>query len=93
MSSSSFILHDELLRLQQEEGNSYYIPNEVAIQGKTKGELTRYLYDITDRIEVASDNIIDPLVFDKIRSFLKNFQHLSKEIASKLMDSLLSGLK
>ena len=44
MSGGSFVLHDELLRLQQEDENNYYIPNEVAIQGKTKGELTRYLY-------------------------------------------------
>ncbi|KAI7859019.1 armadillo-type protein [Circinella umbellata] len=93
MSGGSFVLHDELLRLQQEDENNYYIPNEVAIQGKTKGELTRYLYDITDRIEVASDNISDPLVFDKIRSFLKNFQHLAREIAAKLMDSLLSAFR
>ncbi|KAI8140581.1 armadillo-type protein [Fennellomyces sp. T-0311] len=91
--SAQFVLHEEVLRLQREESNNYFIPNEVAIQGKTKGELTRYLNDITDRIEVESDGICDPLVFDKIRSFLKNFQHLPKETASKVMDSLLSAFR
>lgn len=88
--SISFILHDELLRLQEDSGPNYFIPHEVAIQGRSDGELNRYLngsfsteylpllfdnwqpaLDITDRVEVSSDSISDPLVFDKIRSFLK----------------------
>lgn len=41
--SISFILHDELLRLQEDSGPNYFIPNEVAIQGRSDGELNRYL--------------------------------------------------
>lgn len=41
--SMSFTLHDELLRLQEDSGPNYFIPNEVAIQGRSDGELNRYL--------------------------------------------------
>lgn len=41
--SSNFVLHEELLRLREDAPANYYIPNEVAIQGRGDPELMRYL--------------------------------------------------
>lgn len=41
--TTDFVLHDELLRLQEEDIANYPIPNEVQIQGKTDAELSQYL--------------------------------------------------
>ncbi|KAI8393588.1 non-SMC mitotic condensation complex subunit 1-domain-containing protein [Radiomyces spectabilis] len=88
-----FILHDEIVRLQDKTTAEYYIPNEMAIAGQSDHELARYLNDITDRIEVSSDAIVDPIVFDKIRSFLKNLSSLNQRICNRLLDILLSAFK
>lgn len=41
---------------------------------KKKGAIEKLIHviiEITDSIQVSSENIAEPLVFDKIRSFLK----------------------
>ncbi|KAF7729652.1 Condensin complex subunit [Apophysomyces ossiformis] len=91
--NDQFILHDELLRLQEDSGVNYHINNEVAIRDRSDHDLTRYLNDITDKIEVSADAIADPLVCDKIRSFLKNFHSISQRISARLLDILLSAFK
>ncbi|RCH82606.1 hypothetical protein CU098_009313, partial [Rhizopus stolonifer] len=64
----SFLLSDEVLKLQEKE--RYYIPNEIDLREKSDHDISRYLNEITDSVEVSSDNISDLVVFDKIRSFL-----------------------
>ncbi|KAI9006529.1 condensin complex component cnd1 [Phycomyces nitens] len=91
--NGQFVLHEELLRLQQDAVANYYIANEVVIHGRSDQELARYLNDITDRIEVVSDAIADPLVYDKIRSFLKNFGTVNERILARLLDILLSAFR
>ncbi|KAL0080987.1 non-SMC mitotic condensation complex subunit 1-domain-containing protein [Phycomyces blakesleeanus] len=91
--NGQFVLHEELLRLQQDAVTNYYIANEVVIHGRSDQELARYLNDITDRIEVAPDAIVDPLVYDKIRSFLKNFGTVNERILARLLDILLSAFR
>ncbi|KAG0193993.1 Condensin complex subunit [Apophysomyces sp. BC1034] len=90
--NDQFILHDELIKLQEDSSLNYYIANEVTIRDRSDHDLARYLNDITDKIEVSADAIVDPLVFDKIRSFLKNFHCVSQRISARLLDILLSGI-
>ncbi|KAI8881379.1 hypothetical protein K501DRAFT_274650 [Backusella circina FSU 941] len=88
-----FVLADELRTLQEGAMESYYIPSETVIRGKNEHDLYRYLNDITDGIEVSSENISDPLIFDKIRSFLKAFPSVPTRISSRLFDIVLSAFK
>ncbi|KAK4520610.1 uncharacterized protein ATC70_006488 [Mucor velutinosus] len=88
-----FVLSDEVLNIQQSDLNDYVIPNETQIQGKSDQDLARYLNEITDSIQVSSENISDPLVFDKIRSFLKYFTTPPPRILSRLFDILLSAFR
>ncbi|OZJ03310.1 hypothetical protein BZG36_02281 [Bifiguratus adelaidae] len=87
-----FQLHDELIRLQ-EDVNTYAIPNEVVIEGLSASELDLYLNDITDKITESSDAIADIYVFDKIRSFLKNFPLLNLRTLARLLDVLLDAFE
>ncbi|CAO3701407.1 unnamed protein product [Rhizopus microsporus] len=86
-----FLLSDEVLKLQEQE--DYYIPNEIDLRGKSDQDLARYLNEITDSIEVSSENISDPVVFDKILSFLKYFAHLQPRWLARLFDIILSAFR
>ncbi|EPB86159.1 hypothetical protein HMPREF1544_07061 [Mucor circinelloides 1006PhL] len=88
-----FVLSDEVLNIQQNDLNDYFIPNETQIRGKSDQDLARYLNEITDSIQVSSENISDPLVFDKIRSFLKYFTSPPPRILSRLFDIVLSAFR
>ncbi|GAN09384.1 condensin complex component cnd1 [Mucor ambiguus] len=90
---SQFVLSDQVLNIQQSDLNDYVIPNETQIRGKSDQDLARYLNEITDSIQVSSENISDPLVFDKIRSFLKCFTAPPPRILSRLFDILLSAFR
>ncbi|KAI8991499.1 non-SMC mitotic condensation complex subunit 1-domain-containing protein [Mycotypha africana] len=86
-----FLLTEELVKIQ--DITTYYIPNETEIAGKSDHDLARYLNEITDGIQVSSENISDPLIFDKIRSFLKYFPNVQPRILSRLFDIILSAFR
>ncbi|KAG1142022.1 hypothetical protein G6F37_007640 [Rhizopus arrhizus] len=86
-----FLLSDEVLKLQEKEG--YYIPNEIDLRGKSDQDISRYLNEITDSVEVSSENISDLVVFDKIRSFLKYFTHIQPRWLTRLFDIVLSAFR
>ncbi|KAI8976821.1 non-SMC mitotic condensation complex subunit 1 [Pilobolus umbonatus] len=88
-----FELSEELLKLQEGGAVNYYIPNETDIRGKSDIDLARYLNDITDSVEESSGNIVDSLVFDKIRSFIKYFPFVQPRIASRLFDIVLAAFR
>lgn len=88
-----FSLSEELLKIHEDDAANYYIPNETEIAGKSDQDLARYLNEIADSIQVSSENISDSLVFDKIRSFLKNFTIVQPRILSRLFDIILSALR
>ncbi|KAJ2958011.1 hypothetical protein NQZ79_g6363 [Umbelopsis isabellina] len=89
-----FNLHDELLHLQEDSMENYQITNEVNLQGRNRQEIEVYLNaDIVDKIEVSSDTIAEPLVFDKIRSFIKNFDHVKPKFLARLLDIVLSAFR
>ncbi|KAI8335552.1 non-SMC mitotic condensation complex subunit 1-domain-containing protein [Chlamydoabsidia padenii] len=89
---SSFVLQDEV-RLLQNEVSDYYIENEFAVENKSEQDLAFGLNMVTENIEGSSDAITDPLVFDKVRSFLKYFPALTPRIAARLHDVLLSAFR
>ncbi|CAO3636786.1 unnamed protein product [Mucor hiemalis] len=82
-----------LLKIHEDDAANYYIPNETEIAGKSDQDLARYLNEIADSIQVSSENISDSLVFDKIRSFLKNFTIVQPRILSRLFDIILSAFR
>ncbi|KAI8577831.1 hypothetical protein K450DRAFT_250238 [Umbelopsis ramanniana AG] len=88
-----FNLHDELLHLQEDSIENYHILNEVILIGRNRQELEVYLNDIVDKIEVSSDTIAEPLVFDKIRSFIKNFDNVRPKFIARLVDIVLSAFR
>ncbi|OBZ84409.1 Condensin complex subunit 1 [Choanephora cucurbitarum] len=88
-----FVLSEEVLKLQENDQLNYYIPNETEIRGKSDQDLARFLNEMTDHVQVSSDNITDPLVFDKLRSFLKYFASVKPRILSRLFDIISSGFQ
>ncbi|KAI9271447.1 non-SMC mitotic condensation complex subunit 1 [Sporodiniella umbellata] len=91
VSTNNFLLSDEILKLQEKEG--YYIPNEIDLRGKSDQDISRYLNEITDSVEVSSENIADLVVFDKIRSFLKYFAYIQPRWLARLFDIVLSAFR
>lgn len=79
--------------MQEDSIENYQITNEVNLQGRNRQEIEVYLNDIVDKIEVASDTIAEPLVFDKIRSFIKNFDHVKPKFLARLLDIVLSAFR
>ncbi|KAI8092765.1 non-SMC mitotic condensation complex subunit 1-domain-containing protein [Halteromyces radiatus] len=90
--TSSFVLQEEI-RLLQNDTSNYHIENEIDIEGQSEHDLARSLNYVTEHIEVSSNTITDPSVFDKVRSFLKYFEALTPRIAARLHDILLSAFR
>ncbi|KAI8389378.1 condensin complex subunit 1 [Blakeslea trispora] len=88
-----FVLSEEVLKLQENDQLNYYIPNETEIRGKSDQDLARFLNEMTDHVQVSSENITDPLVFDRLRSFLKYFASVKPRILSRLFDIISSGFQ
>ncbi|ORZ04942.1 non-SMC mitotic condensation complex subunit 1-domain-containing protein [Absidia repens] len=88
----NFVFQEEI-RLIHKDISEYQIENEIGIEGKTEQELAASLNFVTENIEGSCQTITDPLVFDKVRSFLKHFHALSPRIASRLHDILLSAFR
>ncbi|ORX60492.1 hypothetical protein DM01DRAFT_1300277 [Hesseltinella vesiculosa] len=88
----SFVLQEEIQTLQQNLCD-YAIDNEIEIGGLQDKDLARHLNEITERLEVSSRSVMELEVFEKIASFLKNFDQLSPRIASRLLEILLSGFR
>ncbi|KAL1919463.1 uncharacterized protein VTP21DRAFT_2156 [Calcarisporiella thermophila] len=86
--SAEFVLHDELLKLQE---GSYYIPNEIDVTSLNDKEIDRHLNNVVDHIEENSNSISNLDVFDILRSFLKEFKSLKPATANRLFDIILSG--
>ncbi|KAG0004923.1 Condensin complex subunit [Entomortierella chlamydospora] len=86
--SYKFELDEELDNVLQD---SVHIQNEILIEGENKSTLERILNAMTDILQGSSSNITDSIVFDQIRSFIKNFNTLKKSTASIVWDIILSG--
>ncbi|GJJ71787.1 condensin complex subunit 1 [Entomortierella parvispora] len=83
-----FELDEELSNVQQD---SVHISREISIEGENQKTLDRILNDIVDSIQESSGNITDSTIFDQIRSFIKHFNTLKLQTASKVWDIVLSG--
>ncbi|KAI9263006.1 non-SMC mitotic condensation complex subunit 1-domain-containing protein [Helicostylum pulchrum] len=87
-----FVLTEEIQKIQS-DGADYHIPNEIDLVRNSDQDLARYLNEIADSIQVSAENIADPVVFDKIRSFLKHFNSIQPRILSRLFDIILSAYR
>ncbi|CAG8557907.1 14373_t:CDS:10 [Ambispora leptoticha] len=85
--SDSFVLHEELLKLQEKD---YFIHNEVQITDINEKDLEGLLDDIVEKIVVSSSVITEPEIFDALRS---NFNKLKPSVMSRILDTIISGLQ
>ncbi|CAG8579451.1 5283_t:CDS:10 [Ambispora gerdemannii] len=85
--SESFVLHEELLKLQEKD---YFIHNEVQITDINESDLEGLLNDIVEKIAVSSSVVTEPEIFDVLRS---NFNRLKPSVMSRILDTIISGLQ
>ncbi|KAJ3146459.1 Condensin complex subunit [Geranomyces michiganensis] len=82
-----FILHDELVRLQE---NDVQIDNEVQLDRSAPQEVAEKLDELIESLQGDPTQILSPLIFDCTRSFVRHFDTLSAEHVHKFTDLLLS---
>ncbi|KAG9286748.1 hypothetical protein G9A89_012298 [Geosiphon pyriformis] len=88
--SESFILHEELLKVQEE---NYFINNEIQIPLLDERQLERLLNDIVERLAISSQAITEPELFDALCSFIKNFNRVKPSVLNRIFDTIISGFQ
>ncbi|KAI8587881.1 non-SMC mitotic condensation complex subunit 1-domain-containing protein [Geranomyces variabilis] len=82
-----FILHDELVRLQE---NDVQIDNEVQLDHLSPKDVAEKLDELIESLQGEPAQILSPVIFDCTRSFVRHFDALTPEHVHKFTDLLLS---